>query len=198
VAARARRDARRATRPARTTGLSISARDADDPRDAHEAYDDVTLEPLKAEHAGELFPLLADEELWSFTDSRPPESEAALRERYRRLESRRSPDRTQEWLNWAVRTNDGIAGFVQATLAVGGDEVEVAYVIARRFQHRGIGRRAVDALIADVTSTRTVTRVVATIDARNLRSIELVRALDFACTDASDPTRLRYERTLAR
>jgi hypothetical protein len=64
--------------------------------------------------------VLGDPALYEFTGGEPPTLDE-LRERYERQAVGRSPDRSEEWLNWIVRiTDDGHAiGFVQATIRDG-------------------------------------------------------------------------------
>lgn len=51
----------------------------------------LLLEPLTAAHAGELFALLRNDALYTFIPQEPPKSLEWLRERYAKLEARRSP-----------------------------------------------------------------------------------------------------------
>ena len=93
---------------------------------------DLVLEPQVAAHAAELFPVLDDPGLYDFIDDEGPASETALRERLARLESRRSPDGSEAWLNWVVRNAEGrVVGYVQATVGPK-HEAEIAYVLGRR------------------------------------------------------------------
>jgi len=97
----------------------------------------LQLEPLMESHASALFPLFRDEGLWEFIDEAPPVSLLALRARYRRLESRRSADGTQLWLNWPLVLNDGsVIGVVQAT----GDRAPRSGVWARAKEMTIFGR----------------------------------------------------------
>jgi [ribosomal protein S5]-alanine N-acetyltransferase len=154
----------------------------------------LTLVPLTAAHADVLFPFLADTGLWTYTDESAPAGVDALRERYRRLETRRSPDGSQLWLNWALETRDeGFAGLVQATVAVLRDEAAVAYVIARRFWSRGLGTEAVGMLLEFLREQLRVTKAVASVDGRNVPSVRLLRRLGFEGTNDSDLTNLRFE-----
>lgn len=52
----------------------------------------ITLEPQTADHAVELYPLLADPALYTYIDRPPPDNLEAFTNRLRRLESRRLPD----------------------------------------------------------------------------------------------------------
>jgi len=108
----------------------------------------LDLEPLTVAHATELAPLLDDLRLHEFTGGAPA-SAAALADRYRRLEKRRSPGGDQGWGNWVmrVRATGRAAGTVQATLPTGGP-AEVAWVVAWEAQGRGYAKEAARSLVA--------------------------------------------------
>ncbi len=147
------------------------------------------LEPLCQSHAAPLFAILAEPELWSLTDSAPPVSLEELAARYRRLESRRSPDGSQTWLNWAIVTDAGPIGFVQAT--VEHQIAEIAYVVGRAYEGRGYASVAVGDMLARLRGNYGVATFVATVDARNAASLRLLARLGFAIEDARDPKNLR-------
>lgn len=63
----------------------------------------LRLEPLSPDHAEVLFEGLRDRRLYSFIAEEPPASADALRARYTKLATRRSPDGADRWLNWAIR-----------------------------------------------------------------------------------------------
>jgi RimJ/RimL family protein N-acetyltransferase len=156
------------------------------------AGEHVTLEPLREAHAAALFVVLTDPELWRFTDDEPPLSENDLAERYRRLESRRSPDGSQSWLNWAIVCSDGIVGFVQATIT--GDVAEIAYVVGRGYQSRGYASDAVRAMLAFLETAGDIRTEYATIDERNEPSRRLLDRLGFVPVDAADARNVRLAR----
>jgi RimJ/RimL family protein N-acetyltransferase len=144
----------------------------------------VKLEPLTARHAGEMFAVLRDPAIYEF-ENEPPASPEALAARYRRLEARRSPDGTQQWLNWIIRLPSGeAAGYVQATVMPSG-AAYVAYELASRHWRRGIGSAAVRAMLDELRANHGVTLFVAVLKARNFRSLALLRKLGFeAASDA--------------
>ena len=103
--------------------------------------------PLVAKHAVDLFPLLSDANLYSYTQEEPPGSIVALRERFHFLESRRSPDGSQAWLNWMVRelkTHEAI-GYVQATVGAAG--ADIAWVVGTDYQRLGYATEASSAMV---------------------------------------------------
>lgn len=140
----------------------------------------LRLEPLEPSHAPGMFPGLQNTELYRFIAEAPPESVEALRERYRRLSTRTSPDGREAWLNWALRLEPGgdFAGWVQATVHPDGS-AHVAYVLFVEAWGKGYGREATSALIEHLRVAWNVHTVVATVDPRNRRSIALLEALGF-------------------
>ncbi|MEQ1518076.1 MAG: GNAT family N-acetyltransferase, partial [Usitatibacteraceae bacterium] len=98
-----------------------------------------------------MFQVLSDPAIYEFENA-PPASEAWLKERYAKLESRQSADGTQQWLNWVVRLPGGeLAGYVQATLVRPGVAF-AAYELASKYWRRGIGRSAVCAMLEELGS----------------------------------------------
>ncbi|MEO5699024.1 MAG: GNAT family N-acetyltransferase [Casimicrobiaceae bacterium] len=147
---------------------------------------ELFLEPQVAAHADAMYPLLCDPLLYGF-EGAPPVSIDALRERFTRLESRRSADGEELWLNWAVRLNTGeIAGYVQATVRTDGSAL-VAYVLGSRYWGRGIARRAVTAMLGELARSYGVLRVVAILKAANAPSRRLLEKLGFVSVGSDDP-----------
>ena len=109
--------------------------------------DRLLLVPLMASDAAAMFPILSDRQLYSFTGEDPPESEEALAARYHKLESRESPDGSQQWLNWIVRlekSSEAIA-YVQATVSA--SAAELAWVAGSKWQGSGYASEAAAALV---------------------------------------------------
>jgi RimJ/RimL family protein N-acetyltransferase len=154
----------------------------------------ITLEPLKAEHALALFPLLDDDAVWRYANRRPA-TLAELSERYRALETRRSPDGTYLWLNWAaVAADTGIVGFVQATVSLTSQTAEIGYALARSVWSTGLGTDAVRALVTFLFETLRMRTIVASVDRRNGASLRLLQKLGFALVDERDERNLRLAR----
>lgn len=147
-----------------------------------EAAPVLRLEPIAPTHAGELFGGLSDPELYRFVAESPPASVAALRSRYEKLATRRSPDGSETWLNWAIwsREERAYLGYVQATVGRRG-VAEVAYVLFRAYWRRGYARAAVAQMIALVEKEHHVTTFWANVDSRNVASRALLTALGFDC-----------------
>lgn len=138
-----------------------------------------TLEPLVAAHAPEMFRVLSDPAIYEFENA-PPQSEEWLARRYSLLESRRSSDGTEQWLNWVIRLPGGpLAGYVQATVRESGMS-SVAYELASHYWRQGIGSSAVSAMLEELHSFYTVHTVVAVLKAANFRSAALLRSLGFS------------------
>ena len=151
----------------------------------------VALEPLIEAHAAELFPLYADDDVWTYVDTPPPKSLEALMARHRRLESRRSPDGSEIWLNWAVRAEEDVVGFVEATVRQN-SEVEIAYFIGKRFWGEGFGTDAVATMLAFLGERFPQGAFWATVDSRNGPSVRLLTRLGFNVIDDADPHNVRF------
>jgi len=139
----------------------------------------LTLEPLGAAHAERLFEPFCDPALYKFLPGDPPASLDAMRERYRRLEMRRSPDGEQLWLNWAVKHRSAAyAGLVEATVNKDAS-AHIAYFTFRDFQRQGFATEAVEAVLMGLKNDVGVERALALVDTRNERSWRLLERLGF-------------------
>lgn len=141
----------------------------------------LRLEPLEEAHASALFAGLQHEALYRFISERAPESVEALRERYRRLSTRTSPDGREAWLNWAVWSlpSSGYVGYVQATVHPD-RSAHIAYVLFREAWGHGYAREAAGGLIAHLRHEWRVRTARATVDLRNQRSIAVLETLGFS------------------
>ncbi len=155
----------------------------------------VTLEPLVAKHAPELFPLLDDDAVWRYANRRPANL-AELRERYRALETRQSPDGRYLWLNWAVvAEGTGIVGFVQATVSLTSHTAEIGYALTRSVWSTGVGTESVRTLLTFLLETLRMRTIVASVDRRNGASLRILQKLEFALVDDRDDRNLRLVRS---
>ncbi len=139
----------------------------------------LRLEPQGEAHAEAMFAVLADPAIYEFENA-PPASPAWLRERYRRLESRRSADGREHWLNWVIRLPSGeLAGYVQATVHPDA-HAAIAYVLASRHWGQGIASSAVQAMMRELSVHYGVRRFTAVLKAANFRSHRLLVRLGFS------------------
>ncbi len=158
----------------------------------------LSLEPLEVRHAGPLFALLSAPEIYEHLDEDPPADVRALEDRYRRLESRRSPDGSQEWLNWALRVEETgeYAGYVQATVEAG--SAEVAYVLGPAFWGQGLATEAVTVMCAHLAVDHGVTRLTAHVEPANRASRALLERLGFSFVRRTADGDLFLERSVER
>lgn len=139
----------------------------------------LTLEPQTAAHAAEMFVVLADPAIYEY-ENEPPQSLEGLRERFAELESRRSPNGREQWLNWVIRLPDGrLAGYVQATVHADG-HASIAYELNSAFWGQGLARRSVEAMIDELAAYYGVHCVTAVLKQVNRRSLRLLQRLGFA------------------
>jgi RimJ/RimL family protein N-acetyltransferase len=152
----------------------------------------LTLEPQTTAHAEAMFAVPRDPALYEFEQSPPPSLEW-LRARFERLESRRSPDGGEQWLNWVIRlpTREPI-GYVQATVD-SEHRAAIAYVLSSAHWGRGLARRAVEAMIAELVAHHGVRRVSAVLKRENHRSLRLLERLGFATASDQEISEVHIE-----
>ncbi|WP_433167193.1 GNAT family N-acetyltransferase [Kribbella sp. CA-247076] len=103
----------------------------------------LVMLPLRVEYAAEMAKVLADPALYTFTGGEPPSLEV-LEERYRRQLA--GPGRDDEhWLNWVIRYDGRLAGYVQSTVT--GTTAEIAWVVGADWQGRGLAKEAALGLV---------------------------------------------------
>jgi RimJ/RimL family protein N-acetyltransferase len=138
----------------------------------------LVLEPQVAAHAGAMFEVLRDPAIYVY-ENEPPPSLEWLSTRFAKLESRRSADGSEQWLNWVVRMPDGaLAGYVQATIAAD-RHADIAYIFASAYWGRGLASQAVAAMLAELVGHYGVHRFVAVLKCDNFRSGRLLERLGF-------------------
>ena len=141
----------------------------------------LILEPIRPDHADELFEPLQDTHLYTYIPQDAPPSTEALRERFAWLAAGKSPDGTQVWLNWvARRTDDGtVVGMYQATVYP--DRIaDIAYITFIGSQGQGFAAEVCAEVIRHLGERYGVRVVGADIDTRNQASIALVGRLGFS------------------
>lgn len=150
----------------------------------------LALEPQRAGHAAEMFALLSDAAIYRFENA-PPASLAWLHERFSKLETRRSADGREAWLNWVLRLRTGgLIGYVQATVDAQGQAL-IAYVLASPHWGQGLAHEAVQAMLAELAGAWQVHRLLAVFKRGNLRSRRLLERLGFEAGSAAQ--RLQFE-----
>lgn len=147
------------------------------------ASDRLTLVPQVAAHADAMFVVLSDPAIYAYENAPPPSVEW-LRERYARLETRRSGDGTEHWLNWVVRLADGEPiGYVQATVHASG-RAAIAYEFGSAWWGKGYAREATQAMIDELAACYAVRGLNAVLKRANFRSLRLLERLGFTLASA--------------
>lgn len=138
----------------------------------------ISIVPQCRAHAGEMYEVLCDNDLYKFTGGEPPVSVHWLAERFSKLESRRSPDEKEYWLNWVVfdEVARALVGYVQATIA--GDKADVAWVIGVKAQGRGYATSASRLMIDQLTKFG-ISDLTCHIGDNNIPSIRVAEKLGF-------------------
>ena len=148
----------------------------------------LSLEPQVAAHADEMFAVLSDPAIYEY-ERAPPASVEQLRERFTRLESRRSPDGEELWLNWVIRLSTSpLIGYVQATLRPNG-RAAIAYELSSAYWGRGLAHEAVQAMISELVQYYEVRHLFAVLKRKNLRSSRLLGRLGFLLSPLEEHVR---------
>jgi RimJ/RimL family protein N-acetyltransferase len=143
----------------------------------------LTLEPQTAAHAEEMFAVLSDPAIYEY-ENEPPPSLEWLRARFTQLESRRSANGQEQWLNWVIRLpTSQLVGYVQATVDADG-RAAIAYELSSACWGRGLARRAVQAMISELVQHYQVHNLTAVFKRKNLRSMRLLERLGFSPASA--------------
>ena len=141
--------------------------------------DGLTLEPQVAAHAEEMFAVLSDPAIYEY-ENEPPPSLEWLRERFTKLETRRSADGREQWLNWVIRLpTSELVGYVQATVYPTG-RAAIAYELSSKFWSRGLAYQALQAMIPALVEHYHVRSLTAVLKRENLRSLRLLGRLGFS------------------
>jgi len=152
----------------------------------------LRLEPQTAAHAQAMFAVLSDPEIYRFENA-PPTSAAALHERYAKLETRRSGDGREEWLNWVLRLRSGDPiGYVQATVQADG-QAFVAYVLGSAHWGQGLASEASAAMIGELVARHGVHTLWAVFKRANARSRRLLERLGFGAADRAQAERMAID-----
>jgi RimJ/RimL family protein N-acetyltransferase len=139
----------------------------------------LTLEPQIAAHADEMFVVLSDPAIYEY-ENEPPPSLEWLHARFAKLETRRSADGHEQWLNWVIRVpTSELIGYVQATVR-GEGRAAIAYVLSSAYWGRNLGRQAVEAMICELVEHYEVRSLYAVLKRENLRSMRLLERLGFS------------------
>jgi RimJ/RimL family protein N-acetyltransferase len=152
----------------------------------------LALEPQTAAHAEEMFAVLSDPEIYRH-ENEPPASLEWLRTRFTKLESRRSADGREEWLNWVIRLpTSELIGYVQATVHPDGS-AGIAYVLSSAYWGRGLARLAVQSMIYELFEHHRVRSLSAVLKRENIRSMRLLEHLGFLPASAEQHARHQVE-----
>ena len=152
----------------------------------------LSLEPQVVAHAEEMFAVLSDPAIYEY-ENEPPPSVEWLRARFAKLESRRSTDGQEQWLNWVIRIpTSELIGFVQATVRSKG-RAAIAYELSSAYWARGLARQAVQAMISELVERYEVRSLSAVFKRENHRSMRLLERLGFSLASSEEHIKCQVE-----
>lgn len=140
----------------------------------------LSLEPLVAAHADLLHPALRDPRIYRWIDAGAPADLAELRSKWRRNETRLSPDQREAWLNWAIRLAPAGAyiGKLDATLSSPTHVSNLGFVFFPAYWGHGYATESVTAVITALAA-RGVLTLRATVAAPNTASARVLEKVGF-------------------
>lgn len=147
--------------------------------EGHFETERMRLEPLCESHAAELFTIFSEARMYRFVPQEPPATRAMLARRFALLETRRSPEGTEAWLNWVLRSklDSACLGCVQATIR-GDDRAQLAYELGVPYWRRGLATEACRCVVKALFDDG-ISEVWAELDTRNVASMRLLERLGF-------------------
>jgi RimJ/RimL family protein N-acetyltransferase len=152
------------------------------------ASERLALEPLTVDHAAAMVAVLADPSLYEFTGGTAP-TLPDLSARYARQTVGRSPDGSEQWLNWIVVLDGQPIGYVQATVV--GTTAELAWVLSPEHQGRGLATEAATAMM-DWLACAGVTSIVAHVHRDHGASARVAERLGLHPTDVVEDGEVRW------
>jgi len=143
----------------------------------------LKLEPLGERHADEFFEPLQDDALYRWLSMDRPGSLQWLRDHWRGIESRLSPDQQTAWPTWALRReSDGVCvGRVDAEITLALHASNIGYYLFPAFWGQGYATEAVVAVTRYLLGQE-VCRLVATVTVGNFASERVLQKAGYRFT----------------
>jgi RimJ/RimL family protein N-acetyltransferase len=153
----------------------------------------LDLIPITQALAPEMFQVLNDSALYKYVTGSPPADAVALARQYELWESRRSPDESELWLNWALRQkgNMQLIGHLQAGVLA--DHADMAWVLGVRWQNLGYATEAAKAVL-DLLLRLGVPEIRASINPNHTASIRVAERLGLRETNEFNDTEVIWKR----
>ena len=153
----------------------------------------LDLVPITRDHAPAMFEVLKDPALYEYVSGSPPADVAVLARQYEFWEERRSRDRSELWLNWAIRLNNRrqLIGHLQAGILP--DHADMAWVLGVPWQHQGYATEAAKAAV-DFLLGLGLRQIRASINPNHAASINVAERLGMRRTNEFSDGELIWKR----
>lgn len=140
----------------------------------------LRFEPLRVEHAAELFDVFRPPELYSFIPEKPPASLQAMEDDFKHFIGGPPEDSGEVWLNWAIleRGQSAYVGTLQATVFSDG-VLWIGYKLGPPHWGKGIATEGVRWLSRELQSRYPKLAIHASVDIRNEASIRVLTKVGF-------------------
>ena len=146
----------------------------------------LTIEALDVRHATGLFEALDDERVGRYLGGPDVPNVEATVARIESVNAGPGPGWDEQWLNWAVLLDGTVIGRVEATLRHDTSQpgvAEVAYVFGPRWWGKGYATESTAWMIHHLAEAHEMQQCWATVDPRNIASVNLLERLEFTVTD---------------
>jgi RimJ/RimL family protein N-acetyltransferase len=129
-----------------------------------------------------MFEILKDSTLYEYVTGSPPADLASMTGMYEFWENRRSPDKSELWLNWAMQLKGTrqLIGHLQA--GVKPQHADIAWVLGLPWQHQGYATEGGQAVV-DLLVRIGVREIRASIHPAHEASIAVAKRLGLQRTD---------------
>jgi len=142
--------------------------------------ENYTFEPLREQHAEQLFESFQDDAIYQFIPQRAPESLEEMTRSVRQLAICEPDEDIANAYNWVIRDNltSVCVGTLQATIFRDG-LLWIGYMLAQDYWGRGIATLAVSWVVASLRVQHPSLPIHAAVDTRNRASIRVLEKTGF-------------------
>jgi RimJ/RimL family protein N-acetyltransferase len=143
----------------------------------------LVLEPLSVDHATEMVDVLSSPSIYTFVGGRAPTLGELTAHYERQVAGSGRADET--WLNWVLRLEGELVGFVQATVTgpTAARIAEIAWVVRPEAAGQGLATEAAAAMVAHLRERHGVTEVIAHIAPGHHASEAVARRVGLSPTE---------------
>ena len=151
------------------------------------ASNQLSLEPLREQHALDLFEPFQANEIYRYIPEKPPESLELAKRQFKEFSAGPKEGSEEIWYNWAIRDadRDVYCGTLQATVFSDG-LLWIGYKLVPTCWNRGIATRSVKWLVGELKHRHPGLPIHASVDTRNHASTRVLEKAGFILLRTED------------